>query len=90
VGSSFHNAAVRVAGLLGTVAFASTMFAIPKMRAASAVLLGIVVANYLVWETGFGLWLLPLAQKVAFAGVLAWIVALSLQVREQQGPRHGR
>jgi hypothetical protein len=83
VGSSSHNLAVRLAGLLGVVAFGSTMFAILKMRVASAILLGLVVMNYLVWETGFGLPLLPLAQKVAFAGVLAWIVALSLQIREQ-------
>ncbi len=81
VGTSLHDVAVRAAALFGVTALVLTIAALPELAATSACVLALVVFNYVVWEIGFGRPFLPLAQKLAFAAALTWIVLLALRVR---------
>jgi hypothetical protein len=83
-----HDFAVRLAGLLGTVAFATTLVALPRhakgtgaLRGAGACVLALVAANYFIWETRLGHEALALLQKMAFVAFLAWVVLLADRVR---------
>jgi hypothetical protein len=44
----------------------------------------LVVVNFFVWQTGAGLFVLPLIQKVAFASFLLWVVVTSRRVAESK------
>jgi hypothetical protein len=85
VGSSFHDLAIDLAGLLGVVAFVATVTAATARPARSLVadgcVLALAAANFAMWQTGFGLRFLPFIQKLAFAAFLAWVLLLSLRVR---------
>jgi len=43
----------------------------------------LALANFFVWQTGLGLFVLPLIQKVAFASFLLWVVVTSRRVASQ-------
>ena len=47
--------------------------------ASLAMILG--VANYLMWQTGKYLGLMPMVQKAAFASFFVWIVATTIAIR---------
>jgi hypothetical protein len=44
----------------------------------------LALANFIVWQTGAGLVILPLIQKVAFASFLCWVVVTSRRVTERR------
>ena len=86
VGSTFHDLAIHCAGLLGVVAFVATVTATGALGRRSTFVawcvLVIVAVNYIVWQTRVGLQFLPFIQKIAFAAFLAWVILLSLRVRQ--------
>jgi hypothetical protein len=89
VGTPLHDWAIDAAGLLGVVAFGATLSAMRNQggRASSvlaALTLLLAVANFIVWQTGAGLLVLPLIQKVAFASFLLWVVLMSRRVAENR------
>jgi hypothetical protein len=89
VGTPLHDWAIDAAGLLGVAAFGLTMSAMSNHGGrASSVLatltLLLALANFIVWQTGAGLVILPLIQKVAFASFLCWVVVTSRRVTEKR------
>jgi hypothetical protein len=89
VGTPFHDSAINAAGLLGVAAFGATITAAgndggraPGFLAVSTLVL--MAANFIIWETGAGLLVLPLIQKVAFASFLLWVVVTSRRVAENR------
>jgi hypothetical protein len=89
VGTPLHDWAIDAAGLCGVAAFGATMSAMGNRgeRASSflaALTLSLALANFVVWQTGLGLVVLPLIQKVAFASVLLWVVVTSRRVAENR------
>jgi hypothetical protein len=88
IGSSFHDLAINVAGLLGAVAFVATVtkgrdrtIGSTSSKLTEWFVLALAAVNYLGWQTGVGLALLPFIQKLAFAAFLLWVVSLSLRIR---------
>ena len=102
VGAGFHDRAIRVAVALGAVAFVTTLTALEPEHARREILrisgwcvLAVVAVTYFIWETGFGLPILPALQKLAFIGFLIWVVLLALRLRRvletpARGPWQGR
>ncbi len=89
VATPLHDWAIDAAGLLGVVAFGATMSAMSNhggraSRVLAAVALLLAVANFIVWQTGAGLVILPLIQKVAFTSFLLWVVVTSRRVAQKQ------
>jgi hypothetical protein len=85
VGLGLHDAAVRVAGALGGIAFVTTLVGLPRrgvLRRLGAMVLGLVAVNYFIWETGLGHDALAAIQKLAFVGFLGWVVLAALKLRE--------
>lgn len=85
VATPWHDLVIDVAGLLGVVAFGVTMSAMGRRGGRGATLLagstlGLAVTNFIIWQTGAGLRVLPLIQKAAFAALLCWVVVVSRQV----------
>ncbi len=85
--TSVHDFAINVASILGFVAVMTTMLSLSG-RKRRAVLNGVAllsmilgVTNYLMWQTGKFLWVMPLVQKAAFASFFVWIVATAMAIR---------
>lgn len=73
-----HDITVRIAGFFGTIAMTSLIYGLWKgMRRSisifGAVCLGILLLNYVIYETGSLLPALPLIQKVTFSCFLIWL-----------------
>lgn len=73
-----HDQIISVAGPLGLVAFAVSVFCLLQARhyilAFSAVLAVLCAgANFFMWKTGFHLEWMPLVQKCAFLSIFLWI-----------------
>lgn len=87
VASRFHDLAINLAGLFGVVSLVATITAVRRdiggesLNTGGWCVLALVVVNYFIWETGLGLWLLPLVQRIAFAALLVWVVLLALRLR---------
>ena len=87
VASRFHDLAINLAGIFGVVSLVATITAVRRdvggepLRTIGWCVLALVILNYFVWETGLGLWLLPLVQRLAFAALLVWVVLLALRLR---------
>lgn len=85
--TSVHDFAINVSSILGFVAVVATMLSLSgkKRRAAlnGVALLSMIlgVTNYLMWQTGKFLWVIPLVQKAAFASFFVWIVATTIAIR---------
>jgi hypothetical protein len=85
VGTPWHDLAIDVAGLLGVVAFGATVSATGSCGGRVSTLLAgstlvLALTNFIVWQTGAGIRVLPLIQKAAFAALLCWIVFISRRV----------
>jgi hypothetical protein len=87
VGMGFHDSAVRLGGLLGGIAFATTLTALPRvgwpgrLRAGGQAVLLLAALNYLVWESRVGIQVLPSIQKAAFAALLLWVLFFAWHLR---------
>jgi hypothetical protein len=89
VATPLHDWAIDAAGLLGLAAFGATMSATGNhggkaSRSLATLTLLLAIANFVVWQTGLGLFVLPMIQKVAFASFLLWIVVTSRRVAESR------
>ncbi|MDP9150320.1 MAG: SDR family NAD(P)-dependent oxidoreductase [Myxococcota bacterium] len=81
-----HDMAINVAGIFGAVAFVTTMTARRPvggrgLRLCEISALALAAGSYLVWQTGCGLALLPLIQKLALLAFLIWVVLIALWIR---------
>jgi hypothetical protein len=81
-----HDFVVNVSAILGFVAVVVAMVNLARSKqglligiACAAMILG--VTNYLMWQTGSLLWLMPMVQKAAFVAFFVWIIATSLAIR---------
>jgi protein-S-isoprenylcysteine O-methyltransferase Ste14 len=84
IATSFHDLAIDLAGLLGSVAFVATMSALGQragraLGVLAAVALALSVVDYVLWRTHLGLAFLPLVQKGAFATFLGWLFVVGLR-----------
>ncbi len=73
-----HDAVISLAGPLGLLAFAASVFCLFQNRhfllAISAlVAVAFAGANFLMWKTGFQLQWMPMVQKFAFLSIFFWI-----------------
>jgi hypothetical protein len=89
VGTPLHDWAIDTAGLLGIAAFGATVSATGNHggRASSflaTLTLLLAVTNFIVWQTGAGLLVLPFIQKLAFVSFLLWVVLMSRRVAENR------
>ncbi|MCX2720758.1 hypothetical protein [Lentiprolixibacter aurantiacus] len=81
--SGTHDVTVRVAGLFGAVALLSAFAEMWKagyigLMRYGFICLFIFLGNYYIYETGKGLFSLPLIQKITFSGFIAWFIWVDL------------
>jgi len=86
VATRWHDAAVNVAGALGMLGFVCSYTALPqlqkaKLRVVTTATLLAALANYVMWQSGRGLSVMPVVQKVEFALFLCWMVRAALLLR---------
>jgi hypothetical protein len=84
--TSLHDLVINVASILGFVAVVTTILGLVgrKRRALVQVALlsmSLAMTNYLMWQTGSLLWMMPMVQKAAFTSFFFWIIATSHAVR---------
>jgi hypothetical protein len=82
----FHDLVINVASILGFIAIVATILGLVGTKNRALVRVGLLpmslaMTNYLMWQTGSLLWLMPLVQKAAFTSSFFWIVAASSAVR---------
>jgi len=86
VATPLHDLAINVAGGLGVVGFVATISAVNARGQVVEIVtwstLFAALSNFAIWQTGIGLSVLPLIQKVAFALFLGWMVLTSLRLRK--------
>ncbi len=85
MGTRNHDVIVRLAGVFGIAAFLSCSWALVKGKYRTLGLLGFVcftvfLINYLIYETGIFISVLPLIQKITFVLCLTWFSGLSYNV----------
>lgn len=83
--SGTHDVTVRIAGALGAVALLSAFAEMWKsgylgLMRYGFICLFIFLANYYIYETGEGLYILPVIQKITFSGFIAWFIWLDLSL----------
>lgn len=81
--SGTHDVTVRIAGVLGTIALLSAFAEMSKqgylgLARFGFVCLFIFLGNYYIYETGNGLYSLPVIQKVTFSGFIGWFIWVDL------------
>ena len=81
--SGTHDITVRIAGILGTIALLSAFAEMWKAGYLGLMRLGflclfIFLGNYYIYETGEGLYSLPVIQKITFSGFIAWFIWVNL------------
>lgn len=89
-----HDGVINAAGLLGLVALAGVMRDLYLRRKKGLLVLGLgcllcVVANNLLYHTGWMIGALPVVQKFSFACFLGWFLALSRQTQLSNGQDQG-
>lgn len=77
--SGTHDITVRIAGGLGVIAFLSAFAELRKAHYLGLVRFGyfclfIFLVNYYIYETGSGLYSLPVIQKITFSCYIAWFI----------------
>ena len=77
--SGTHDLTVRIAGGLGVVAFLSAFAELRKGHYLGLMRFGyfcliIFLGNYYIYETGSGLYSLPVIQKITFSSFIIWFV----------------
>ncbi|NNK29503.1 MAG: hypothetical protein HKP04_01465 [Flavobacteriaceae bacterium] len=93
--SGTHDVTVRIAGALGAIALLSAFAEMWKAGYSGLVRFGFVclfvfLANYYIYETGRGLYSLPVIQKITFSGFIAWFVWVDLALYRNVKNRIGR
>ncbi len=83
--SETHDIIVNIAGVLGTVSFASCLMGLFKAKYYKLFIIGffcllIFLGNYYIYETGTFIYILPVVQKVTFVCFLSWFVLLDISV----------
>jgi hypothetical protein len=79
VATPYHDVGVNLAMLIGLIAFSITLSAFktrggPLLFRLGLLTYALIIITYGAWQTGLGLDLLPLLQKIAFASFLTWMV----------------
>ncbi|MBJ6802688.1 hypothetical protein [Geomonas propionica] len=82
-----HDFAINLAALFGLVAFATTIWGLARMKRAALVCIGLVpmllgITNYIMWQTGSFLNVMPMVQKAAYGSMFIWIIAVSRTIRQ--------
>ncbi|MCE2613008.1 hypothetical protein LVD13_08495 [Flavobacteriaceae bacterium D16] len=83
--SGTHDLTIRIAGVLGAIALLSAFAEMWKAGYPALVKFGFVclfifLGNYYIYETGEGLYSLPVIQKVTFSGFIAWFIWVDLKL----------
>ena len=83
--SGTHDVTVRIAGVLGAVALLSAFAEMWKagflgLMRFGFVCLFIFLGNYYIYETGEGLYSLPVIQKITFSGFIAWFIWVDISL----------
>jgi hypothetical protein len=83
--SGTHDTIVRIAGILGVLAFVTSFVELYRMGYFKLLIgglfcLSIFLANYYIYETGAFIQSLPILQKITFVCCLLWFVSLDLAV----------
>jgi hypothetical protein len=78
----WHDLVIRVAGALGFSAFLAAELALVRTRrhglaAIGFVAFGLAFANFLMWQNGWLLAIMPAVQKAAYASFFVWTIACS-------------
>lgn len=86
VATRWHDVAVNVAGAFGILGLACTFTALPQqqkaeLRVLTAATLVASLGNYVMWQSGHGLSVMPVVQKAAFTLFLCWMVQAALLMR---------
>ncbi len=82
LGAGTHDLTVRIAGILGTIAFISCFRELYRMGYIKLMFYGIICllifgANYYIYETGELIEQLPVIQKITFISFIGWFVTLN-------------
>jgi len=82
-----HDLAINLAGPLGFCAFALALRGLlrkgfRRLLLLAGAALALSLLNYLMWQTRSLLFLMPLAQKLAYAALLSWVVATTFATNE--------
>tara|TARA_R110002167_G_scaffold116792_2_gene292226 strand:+ start:528 stop:1124 length:597 start_codon:yes stop_codon:yes gene_type:complete len=89
-----HDITIRIAGVLGVVAFATCIIALFKAHYWRHYIFGVFcffvfMANYYIYETGIHIDSLPIIQKITFTLFLIWFLSLNLLLyRKTHNAKH--
>jgi hypothetical protein len=83
-----HDLAINLAAPLGFCAFVLGLRGLTRAGHRRLVLLaGVALAlstlNYLMWQTRWLLWLMPVVQKLAYLALLSWVIATTFSTSTQ-------
>ncbi|NAY91336.1 hypothetical protein GTQ34_05335 [Muricauda sp. JGD-17] len=84
-----HDLIVRIAGVFGVIALLATFVELFKAKFYFLFSLGIFCLiiffiNYYIYETGVYIGILPIIQKVTFAGFICWFLLLNILLYRKQ------
>ncbi len=88
LGSGTHDITVRIAGVFGGLALLTALWGMWKAGRTGTVLFGIwcfaiFIVNYILYESGAYLRVLPLLQKGTFLSFIAWFLHLNVLLSRQ-------
>ena len=89
--SGIHDTIVYIAGVFGIVAFIATFVELFKEGHYKHLIIGIcclvmILANYVVYETGINRNLLPVIQKITFIICISWFLLLTVSIHKKLTP----